>query len=248
MAEVLGIACSPRVKGSDSLYDSLSGIMLQGVLEKIEEVSNLTCETVQLAKLNIRPCRGCFSDIETRCHYLCDCYDDDFKPVAEKILAADAVVFATPTYMFGTPGVLKNFLERWISFKSPPVDRKSATKSFDECYDIFDKLYSGEITATNPLAGKVGAMVIAGSELGQDHVARELMLILNLYGFVLPPQCFVYHTGHSMQSLEDVRDCFYQNTWLANAAEKLAKSLALTVKLVKGVEWPGMAKLVRGSR
>ena len=63
----------------------------------------------------------------------------------------------------------------------------------------------GTLKASNPLQGKVGGIVVAGSELGQDNVAKEIMLILNLYGFILPPQCFIYHTGHSMQSLEEVR-------------------------------------------
>ncbi len=145
MANVLGIGSSPRRKGRHSLYDSLSSVMLQGTLEMIEETSDLSTEIVQLADHTIHPCRGCFSDIETRCRYLCDCYDDDFKRIAEKILEADAVVFGAPTYMFGTPSILKRFLERWISFKAPPSDPAGgASKSFDECYEIFDKLYSGD--------------------------------------------------------------------------------------------------------
>jgi len=98
--------------------------------------------------MNINPCKGCFSDMETRCHYLCDCYDDDFPGIARKIIDADGVIFASPTYMFGMSSTLKRFFERWISFKAPPVDRERA---------------------------------------------------------------FIYHTGHSMQSMEDVRNGFYEN-------------------------------------
>ncbi len=42
----------------------------------IEEISDLSTEIVQPANHAIHPCRGCFSDIETRRRYLCDCYDD----------------------------------------------------------------------------------------------------------------------------------------------------------------------------
>ena len=100
--------------------------------------------------MNINPCKGCFSDMETRCHYLCDCYD-------------------------------------W-----------------------------------------------------QENVAGEIMLILNLYGFILPPQSFIYHTGHSMQSMEEVRNGFYENQWLLNALENLARSIVDLIQLTQGHEWPGM--------
>jgi multimeric flavodoxin WrbA len=88
------------------MRDFLSSIMLQDVLEPARETSE-ACETeiIQLARFNIHPCRGCFSDIQTRCHYLCDCYDDDFTSVACKIIKADGIVLATQTYMFGPRGV-----------------------------------------------------------------------------------------------------------------------------------------------
>jgi multimeric flavodoxin WrbA len=241
---VIGISSSPRIKGRHALYDSLSAIMLQGVMEKIEEQKDFSTETIELCRYTIHSCRGCFSDMETRCHYLCDCFDDDFKAIAEKILVADAVIFASPTYMFGMSSMLKRFFERWVSFKMPPVDKGQVTKSFQECYDIFEKLYTGEISAKNPLAGKVGGIVVAGSELGQDNVIKEIMLILNLYGFIIPPNCFIYHTGHSMQSLEEVRACFYENKWVLSATQNLAESLTRMVRLTHGHAWPQMEKLM----
>lgn len=242
--KVIGISSSPRIKGNHCLYNSLSAIMLQGVMEKIGEQADFTTETIELCRHTIHSCRGCFSDMETRCHYLCDCYDDDFKAIAEKVIAADAVIFASPTYMFGMSSMLKRFLERWISFKMPPIDQGQATKSFQECFDIFEKLYTGEISAQNPLAGKVGAIVVAGSELGQDNVIKEIMLILNLYGFIIPPNCFIYHTGHSMQSLEEVRNCLYENKWVLSATQNLADSLTQMVRLTHGYAWPSMEKMI----
>ncbi len=235
--KVLGISSSPRVKNSEALFDSLSGIILQGILDNVQGLSGASTETIHLSQLNVHPCRGCFSDIETRCHFLCDCYDDDFKMVAEKVMAADAVIFATPTYMFGMSSVLKRFLERWISFKAPPIDQGKADKSLDECFDLLYKLSDGSLRASNPLEGKVGAIAVAGSELGQDSVIREIMLTLNLYGFVFPPQAFIYHTGHSMQSLEEVRSGFYENRWLVAATETLAHNLVQMIHLTKNAAW-----------
>lgn len=234
---VLGISSSPRLKNSTALFESLSGIMLQGTLEKIQEVSGFHIETVHLSSLNIHPCRGCFSDMETKCHFLCDCYDDDFRMVAEKVLAADGIILATPTYMFGMSSVLKRFLERWISFKAPRIDQGEATKSLDECFDLLHKLDEGKLDASSPLKGKVGAVVVAGSELGQDGVIKEIMMMLNLFGFVFPPRAFIYHTGHSMQSLEDVRASFYENKWLVAATETLAHNVVKMVQLTRDQGW-----------
>lgn len=246
MIKLLGIGSSPRAGDKHAMYDSLSGVMLQDVLEAARELSE-GCQTeiIQLARMNIHPCRGCFSDMETRCHYLCDCYDDDFTAIANKIIQADGVVFATPTYMFGMSGILKQFLERWISFKAPPAGRETATKSLDESFELLDQMARGTLEVANPLLGKVAGIVVAGSELGQENAAREIMLMLNLYGFIFPPQGFIYHTGHSMQSMEEVRMGFYENDWLLHAIENLARSMIQLIELTKNHKWPRMPKVLQ---
>ena len=83
----------------------------------------------------------------------------------------------------------------------------------------------------------MGAIVVAGSELGQAGVVREIMLTLNLYGFVFPPQAFIYHTGHSMQSLEEVRAGLYENKWLEAATDTLAHNLVEMIRLTRGATW-----------
>lgn len=176
--------------------------------------------------------------------FLCDCYDDDFTAIARKIIDADGVIFASPTYMFGMSSILKRFFERWVSFKAPAIDRQRANKSLDECFDLLDQISERTLMVHNTLQGKVGGIVVAGSELGQDTVARDIMLILNLYGFLLPPQSFIYHTGHSMQSMEEVRLGFYENQWLLNALENLAHSIVQLVRLTKGHSWPQMPKVL----
>jgi multimeric flavodoxin WrbA len=245
MINVLGIGSSPRASENHAMYDSLSTVMLQDLLDAVREVSD-ECSTqmIHLGRMNIHPCRGCFSDMETRCHFLCDCYDDDFYELARKMIQADGIIFATPTYMFGMSSILKQFFERWISFKAPPVLREKATKSLNECFDLVEKMADGSLKVSNPLQGKVGGIVVAGSELGQDSAAKEIMSILNLYGFILPPQCFIYHTGHSMQSLEEVRHGFYENQWLLNALENLARSMVQLIHLTKNHRWPEMGKVL----
>jgi multimeric flavodoxin WrbA len=241
---VLGIECSLRNRREHSLFEPLSGVMLQGVLDVVREISDFRTDTLRLGELTIFPCRGCFSDVETRCHFLCDCYEDDFRRAATAVMEADVVLFSTPTYLFGMSSVLKRFLERWVSLKAPRVDAARSTKNLDECFEILQGIEDDRIVVRNPLQGKVGAVLVAGSELGQDSVIRELLLILNLHGFVIPPQGFLYHTGHSMQSMEDVRESFYRNTWLLEATRNLGHSLVQMARLTRGAEWPEMPALL----
>lgn len=242
--KILGIESSPRRKNSHALFDSLSGIMLQGVLEVAAESVGVTTERINLSACRLKPCRGCFSDMETRCHFLCDCHEDDFRRIARKMIAADAVVFATPTYMGGMSAVLKMFFERWISFKAPPVESSQATKSLEECFALMSELADGQRDISNPLQGKVGAVVVAGSEIGQASTIKDILYILNLYGFILPPQGFIYHTGHSMQPLEDVRRCFFENRWLQAATVTMARSMVQLIQATKPVAWIQMHHLI----
>jgi multimeric flavodoxin WrbA len=244
MIKLLGIGSSLRADKSHAMYDSLSTVMLQDVLDAARKGGECATEMIHLGRMNIHPCRGCFSDMETRCHYLCDCYDDDFTAIAQKIIAADGVIFASPTYMFGMSSVLKRFFERWVSFKAPAIDRQKANKSLDECFDLLDRIDQGALKTHNPLQGKVGGIVVAGSELGQDTVIKDIMLMLNLYGFIMPPQAFIYHTGHSMQSMEEVRHGFYENQWLVHALGNLAHSVVKLIRLTKGRSWPQMPKVL----
>mgnify|MGYP001814488872 FL=1 len=242
--KILGIDSSPRRKKDHALFDSLSGIMLQGVLDLAAESKDVSFERLNLSTCRLNPCRGCFSDMETRCHFLCDCFEDDFKSIVRKMMTADAIVFATPTYMGGMSAVLKLFFERWISFKAPPVDPRNATKSLDECFDLLKDLADGKLKISNPLHGKVAGVVVAGSELGQASTLKEIMYILNQYGFILPPQGFIYHTGHSMQPLEDVRSSFYENCWLQEATAHLARALVQLITATKHLQWQPMQSTI----
>ncbi|CAB5109943.1 hypothetical protein D3OALGA1CA_4480 [Olavius algarvensis associated proteobacterium Delta 3] len=244
---ILGIESSPRRKHDHALFASLSGIMLQGVMDVAEEVGDVCHERINLTDCRLNACRGCYSDMETRCHFMCDCFEDDFQRVTRMMIAADAIVFATPTYMGGMSAVLKLFFERWISFKAPPVDPRKATKSLDECFELLNDVVDGRLACSNPMHGKVGGIVVAGSELGQASTVKEMMYILNQYGFILPPQAFIYHTGHSMQSLEDVRGSFYENHWLQDATATMARGLVRLATATKHLQWPQMPSTIHVS-
>jgi hypothetical protein len=57
MSKILGIKSSLRDRAENAIYDSLSGVMLQGVMEKISEISDFATETVNLARSTVQMIR-----------------------------------------------------------------------------------------------------------------------------------------------------------------------------------------------
>jgi hypothetical protein len=109
------------------------------------------------------------------------------------------------------------------------------------------ELANGKLDISNPLQGKVGAVVVAGSEIGQANTIKDIMYFLNLYGFILPPQGFIYHTGHSMQPLEDVRRCFFENRWLQAATVTMAHAMVQLIRATKPLAWVQMQHTLESS-
>ena len=108
--KVLAINGSPRKAATAHVL----GIFLEGVKEAGAEV-----ELIRLAKLNVKPCRGCFT-CWTNTPGEC-IQKDDMEKMLPKIDAADALVLATPVYVDGMTGIMKNFLDRAIPLDSGKV-------------------------------------------------------------------------------------------------------------------------------
>ncbi|MDR0569862.1 MAG: NAD(P)H-dependent oxidoreductase [Clostridiales Family XIII bacterium] len=72
---------------------------------------------VQVAKLDIKPCRGCFGCWKAT-PGVC-VIKDDMQGVLEKLKDADLVVWSFPLYYFSVPGVLKNLIDRQLPFNLP---------------------------------------------------------------------------------------------------------------------------------
>ncbi len=101
MVKVLGILGSPRKgKSNDTLLDA--------ALEKIKEDADI--EKIYLVDYNIIPCNGCDTCVKKM-----ECpldKNDDMKQLRDKLLDADAIIIASPSYFGGPPGILKNFMDR----------------------------------------------------------------------------------------------------------------------------------------
>ena len=98
--QVLIISTSPR-KGGNS--DTLAEEFLRGAREAGHEAEKIT-----LYDKTIGFCRGCLTCQTTqRC-----VIHDDADAIAQKMLTADVIVFATPIYYYGMSGQMKTLLDR----------------------------------------------------------------------------------------------------------------------------------------
>ena len=102
--KIIGVCGSPR-KGNTEW-------MLGRLLDEAKRRGAET-EILLLREMNIKMCRGCLACEKGGKERKGDCVvKDDMAGVYPKLLAADAIVLATPGYMEMLSGLLKNFLDR----------------------------------------------------------------------------------------------------------------------------------------
>ena len=135
--------------------------LAQVVIDELR-AGGVETELVRLVDLNIKP--GVKTDQGE---------GDDWPRVHEKIMAANIVVFATPTWVGQMSSVCMRALER--------MDAR-----FEETDD------SGRPVAF----GKVAGIVITGNEDGAHHIVATVSQALIDMGFTIPAQSWTYwHLG-----------------------------------------------------
>lgn len=113
--KIIGIVGSPREKGN-SFY--LINEALKGAEENEPSIEK---EIIQLALVNIEPCRACESCANEP--YECVNNNDDFKSVLEKMKNADGILLASPRYgpLGAMPSRMQALLERLMNVSYLPT-------------------------------------------------------------------------------------------------------------------------------
>jgi len=104
--EILLLNGSPRGEKSNTL---MAG---RALVEGMKEASGRTCREIELGRLRIEPCRGCFGCWRAtpgKC-----VIQDDMREIYEAYDRADTVVVCFPVYFFGLPGSVKTALDRML--------------------------------------------------------------------------------------------------------------------------------------
>lgn len=107
--KVLVLNGSPKAERSNTL--NVTKAFLEGF------PSGTQIELVHLAKLNIKPCAGCYSCWKKtggKC-----VLQDDMQTIYGKISDTDIVIESFPLFFFGMPGTMKTVTDRCLPFMMP---------------------------------------------------------------------------------------------------------------------------------
>lgn len=100
MIRIVGIVGSPRVGGNTE--------RLVAETLKATEEDGADTELLRLANKEIKPCDACLS-----CKQTGECrIKDDFKPIFEKMVAADGIILSSPVYFGSATPQMKSLIDR----------------------------------------------------------------------------------------------------------------------------------------
>lgn len=147
------INCTLKSSPEESNTESLSSVLAEALSERGFEV-----ETVRAVDLDIRP--GVSSD---------EGDGDEWPVLHDKIVAADIIVMATPTWVGQVSSVAKRVMERMLALLEETDDDGKPV-----CFD------------------KVGGVVVTGNEDGAHKVIADVAQALIDVGITVPGQAWTY--------------------------------------------------------
>jgi multimeric flavodoxin WrbA len=164
--KILNVVGSPRRKGNCAF---LAKEVAAGA-----EAAGALVETVFLQKMQIAPCvacDGCRKKKATGC-----VVQDDMQLLYPKILAADALVIASPVYWFTISAQTKAFIDRWYALNKVPGTLAGKKLGIVMAYADADVFVSGAVNALRmfqDICAYLGAG-IEGMVYGQAAKAGEI--------------------------------------------------------------------------
>ncbi len=181
---------------------SSSLLIAEQVLAELAK-HDVTGETLRVVDHDVKP------GVET------DMGDGDAWPaIREKVLAADILLLAVPTWMGQASSVAMRVLER--------LDAELSETQEDGRPSLFDK---------------VAIVAVVGNEDGAHHISSQVFQALNDVGFTIPAQGVTYWNGEAMQGT-DYNDLKKTPEATAGTNATVAKNAAHLAKLLTGSAYP----------
>jgi multimeric flavodoxin WrbA len=164
----------------------------------------------------------------------------------DKIIAADAIIFATPVNNFKISTLMAAFIDRCISLDGSlkPADPKAPKhRALNIKHMKFIELTADQkIPGSGMLRrflGKTAGIITTGHEEGASMAISNLFMALNQFGMAFPPFSSMYAMSSICNSTyEDKKivlsECYMEET------ELLAKNVikcAKTARAVKPTDW-----------
>ena len=246
--KVLGISGSARGLYDMAQQDANSESLLMTCLDHCKKLGAKT-ELIKLRTFRIEHCRACYSTVNTQCHFYCTCYpkgtpraDDMSNILYDKLLSADAIIFATPINNFNVSTLMKIFVDRCISLDGslPPANRQAPkSKELNIKHMKFIELNADiNIPGSGMLRrflGKVAGIITVGHEAGASLAIANMFLTLNHYGMLFPPFSNMYAMSNVCFSTHRDKEivlskCYEEETKL------LATNIMNTIGLVRKIK------------
>ena len=139
---------------------------------------------------------------------------DVWPGIRYRLLAADILVLATPTWMGQPSSVCQRVLER-LDAELSDTDDAGRPRMF----------------------GKVAVAAVVGNEDGAHHVGGVLFQVLNDVGFTVPAQGMTYWNGEAMHST-DFKDLDTTPEVTAATTRTAAANAAHLARLLSGSAYP----------
>lgn len=173
-ASIIALMASPR-KGSNSTL--LGNKIVEGA-----RASGGRVEVVSLHRMKIKPCTAC-----DKCHAADDRFcviRDDMQKLYPKIVAADAIIYATPVYWFTVSAQMKLFLDRTYALGGPSgYALRGKRMAVALTYGDVDPFRSGAVNALRTFQDAfayVGAEFVGyvyGTGLAPGEIAKNRALM-----------------------------------------------------------------------
>jgi multimeric flavodoxin WrbA len=139
---------------------------------------------------------------------------DEWPQLREKILAADILIMASPTWLGQPSSVAKRVLER------------------------MDAMLSEQDEVGRPVAyNKVAGVVVTGNEDGAHHVINEISGALLDIGFTVPGQAWTYWNKGPGPG-ETYLETDYKRDWSKSTGELMAHNLVAVARALQATPIP----------
>jgi multimeric flavodoxin WrbA len=197
---VTAIALNCTLKPSPS--PSSTGVLLGQVMAALAS-QGVEGEEIRIVDLDVRP--GVEADMGD---------GDEWPRIRERILAADILVFGTPTWMGHMSSVAQRALER-----------------------LDAELSETDAEGRPILTGRVAVACVVGNEDGAHKITADLYQALADVGYSIPAQGGTYWNGEAMHTV-DYKDLSSTPEEVASATKTLARNAAHLARALTTQPYP----------
>ena len=177
--------------------ESSSELLARQVLDALAK-HGVVGDTARVVDFDVKP--GVLTDMGP---------GDQWPRLRERVLAADILVFATPTWLGHMSSVAQRVLER-----------------------LDAELSETDAAGRPSMSGKVAVSVVVGNEDGAHKIAADTFQALNDIGFTIPAGASVYW-NHEAMNPKDYKDLDETPEAVASTTESLASNAAHLAELLR---------------